>query len=205
MQSLQGDPRSGLICNSGGSWGPLFSATSIKKLLTKKGHKNIRQKRSQLSQIAHGVAVRLTKAGEYAIRCALFLSFKGTGVVTSKKEIARVMDIPGQFLGKIAQQLARAGVIEIVQGSKGGYRLLVPPSQLTMLDVVEAVIGEIYLNDCVIRPESCSRTHRCTIHRIWEKARDQLRQTLREADFKSILSDGSCTTDLFNATRKGRR
>jgi DNA-binding IscR family transcriptional regulator len=36
------------------------------------------------------------------------------------------MDIPAQFLGKIAQQLARAGIIEIVQGSKGGYRLLVP-------------------------------------------------------------------------------
>ena len=71
-----------------------------------------------------GVKMRLTKAGEYAIRCALFLSFQGMGVVVSKKEIARAMDIPAQFLGKIAQQLARAGIIEIVQGSKGGYGCL---------------------------------------------------------------------------------
>ena len=101
--------------------------------------------------------MRLTRAGEYAIRCALYLSFKGMGVVVSKKEIARAMEIPDPFLAKIAQQLAMAGIIEIVQGSKGGYRLLVPVEKLTMLDVVEAVIGEIYLNDCVVRPQSCRR------------------------------------------------
>jgi len=143
--------------------------------------------------------MRLTKAGEYAIRCALFLSFRGTGVISSKKEIARTMEIPGQFLGKIAQQLARAGIIEIVQGSKGGYRLLVPSDKLTMLDVVEAVIGEIFLNDCVVRPDSCNRISSCSIHRVWETARDQLRETLRQADFKSILADRSCTTDLLKA------
>lgn len=143
--------------------------------------------------------MRLTKAGEYAIRCALFLSFQGMGVVVSKKEIARCMDIPAQFLGKIAQQLARAGIIEIIQGSKGGYRLLVPANELTLLDVVEAVIGEIYLNDCVVRPDACGRISACAIHTVWETARDQLRETLRQADFKSILADTSCTIHLMQA------
>lgn len=143
--------------------------------------------------------MRLTKAGEYAVRCALFLSFQGMGVVSSKKDIARTMDIPDQFLSKIAQQLARAGIIEIVQGPKGGYRLLVPPEKLTMLDVVETVIGEIYLNDCVMRPESCERVSFCAIHQVWEKARDQLRETLRQTDFKSVLEKESCTTKLLRA------
>lgn len=145
--------------------------------------------------------MRLTKAGEYAIRCALFLSFQGRDVTVNKKEIARVMNIPSSFLGKIAQQLARAGIIEIVQGAKGGYRLLVPAEKLTMLAVVEAVIGEIYLNDCVIRPESCDRISSCSVHRVWEKARDQLRETLAQTDFQSMLSDRSCTTDFLRETR----
>ena len=137
--------------------------------------------------------MRLTRAGEYAIRCALYLCSEELGTVVSKKKIAECMDIPSQFLGKIAQQLARAGIIEIVQGSKGGYRLLIPAKDLTMLDVVEAVIGEIYLNDCVVRPESCDRIRACSIHRIWETAKDQLRETLRQSDFKSILADKNCT------------
>lgn len=146
--------------------------------------------------------MRLTKAGEYAIRCVLFLSYRGKGIVVSKKDIAHAMDIPAQFLGKIAQQLARAGIIEIVQGAKGGYRLLVSSEKLTLLDVVEAVIGEIYLNDCVIRPEACVRMSGCSIHRVWERARDQLRETLRQADFKSILADKSCTIDLLSLMQK---
>jgi len=146
--------------------------------------------------------MRLTRAGEYAIRCALFLSFQGRGIVATRKTIARTMDIPDPFLGKIAQQLARAGIIEIVQGSKGGYRLLVSPEKLTMLDVVEAVIGEIYLNDCVIRPESCDRSSACSAHRVWEKARDQLRETLRQTNFKSMLADESCRTDFLLGIKK---
>jgi len=88
--------------------------------------------------------MRLTRAGEYAVRCALYLSFEGEGVLARRKDIARVMDIPDQFLGKIAQQLARARIIEIVQGSKGGYRLRVPPEKLTLLDVVEDIVRSVY-------------------------------------------------------------
>ena len=144
--------------------------------------------------------MRLTRAGEYAVRCAIFLSQRGLGRIVSRKEVARVMEIPNQFLGKIAQQLARAGIIEIVQGAKGGYRLLIPPDKLTLLDVVEAVIGEIYHNDCVLRPDSCERNQSCSVHRIWEQARDQLRSTLRQNTFASIVADDNCTTELLRYT-----
>jgi Rrf2 family protein len=102
------------------------------------------------------------------------------------------MDIPDQFLGKIAQQLSHAGIIEIVQGSKGGLRLVVPPQKISLLDVVEAVIGEIYLNDCIIRPESRNRSNACAVHVVWEKARNQLRETLRKATFARLLKEDSC-------------
>jgi Rrf2 family protein len=140
--------------------------------------------------------MRLTRAGEYAVRCVLYLASQGVGVLCARKEIALRMDIPDQFLGKIAQQLARAGAIEIVQGARGGFRLVVPPEELTLLEVVEAVIGEIFLNDCVLRPESCNRSQACAVHCIWAKARDQLRQTLQEATFDRILRETSCMPSL---------
>ena len=133
--------------------------------------------------------MRLTRAGEYGVRCILFLSGNGQGKVVGRKEIAKAMEIPDQFLGKIAQQLARSGFIEIIQGAKGGYRLLLPPGKITLLDVVEAVTGEIFLNDCVMRPDSCFRSPTCAIHRVWEKAREQLRETLREATFARMLKE----------------
>ncbi len=136
--------------------------------------------------------MRLTRAGEYAVRCILFLSKKGNGRVVGRLEIARAMEIPEQFLGKIAQQLARSGYIEIVQGAKGGYRLLLTPERITLLDVVESVTGEISLNDCILRPDSCFRSPSCSIHRIWEKARKQLRETLRTASFDKLVYEETC-------------
>ncbi|MCU0538682.1 MAG: Rrf2 family transcriptional regulator [Desulfobacterales bacterium] len=143
--------------------------------------------------------MRLTRAGEYAIRCALYLSIQGRGVLAKRSEVAAAMDIPGQFLGKIARQLSQAGIIEIVQGAGGGYRLMVPPHNLTLLDVVEAVIGEIFLNDCVAHPETCHRSTSCAVHLVWEKARAQLRETLRRARFSDLAARDTCIAELIRS------
>ena len=133
--------------------------------------------------------MRLSRAGEYAIRCMLYLSMAGKGSLVSRKTVALEMDIPEQFLGKIAQQLARAGLMEIVQGSKGGFRLMVSPDELTLLSVIEAVIGEIFLNDCILRPESCQRSSICKVHSVWENVKNQLRESLRKASFTSLITE----------------
>ncbi len=131
--------------------------------------------------------MRLTREGDYAVRCIVHLASHGVGVLVKRKQIAQAMGIPVQFLGKIAKQLAQAGFIEIVQGSKGGLRLVVPPAKITMLEVIEVVIGEIFLNDCILRLDSCVCSNTCAAHQIWQKARNQLRDTLTEATFDKLL------------------
>ncbi len=148
--------------------------------------------------------MRLTRAGEYAVRCVLYLSSCSAQEVVSRKAIAEAMDIPDQFLGKIAQQLARSGIVEIVQGAKGGFRLLRSPEALSLLEVVEATIGEIFLNDCLMNPGSCMRSQACAVNKIWEKARNQLRETLGNATFKSLLDSQSCMSPSLPARAKGK-
>ena len=136
--------------------------------------------------------MRLTRAGEYAVRFVFYLSGKEQGTVVPRREIAAAMEIPAQFLGKIAQQLARESIIEIIQGPKGGFRLLVNPAQVSLLEVVEAVVGEIFLNDCLMRPNACSRVNSCAVHQVWQKARTQLRETLGSATFAELVEEDTC-------------
>lgn len=133
--------------------------------------------------------MRLTRAGEYAIQCVLYLARKGSRVLVSRKEIAEQAEIPGQFLAKIAQQLGRAGIIEIQQGAGGGYRLLPSAEQVTLLQVIEAIIGEIFLNDCVARPSSCKNSSVCSVHRVWCRTQAQLRASLQRVTFADLLAD----------------
>jgi Rrf2 family protein len=133
--------------------------------------------------------MRLTRAADYTVRCTTYLSRQGIGVLVKKKAIAEAMDIPAQFLSKIAQNLSKAGIIEILQGAKGGLRLIVSPEELTLLTVVEAEIGEILLNDHMIAPQSCQRGSTRAVYKVWERARNQLRNTLNEVTFAQILKD----------------
>jgi Rrf2 family iron-sulfur cluster assembly transcriptional regulator len=148
--------------------------------------------------------MRLTRAGEYAVRCVLYLASCPKGEVVNRRVIAEAMDIPEQFLGKIAQQLARSGIVEIVQGARGGFRLLRSSDELSLLDVVEATIGEIFLNDCLMNPEICARSKACAVNKVWEKARKQLRETLDAATLDRLLESQSCMSPSLPAHGKGR-
>jgi Rrf2 family protein len=108
--------------------------------------------------------------------------------VVPRREIAEARAIPGQFLGKIAQRLARSGIIRIHQGARGGYQLAIPADRLTLLEVVEAAEGALVLNKCVMHPKTCSRTCICAAHRVWIEARRQLRATLAGVTFAELAA-----------------
>jgi Rrf2 family transcriptional regulator, iron-sulfur cluster assembly transcription factor len=132
--------------------------------------------------------MEITRAAEYAVRCALHLALEPPDRVVPRREIARAREIPEQFLGKIAQRLARAGIVRIHQGAHGGYELTTPPDRLTLLEVVEAAEGSIVLNKCVLHPKTCSRTCVCAAHRVWSEARRQLRATLAAVTFAELAA-----------------
>lgn len=136
--------------------------------------------------------MKLTRAGEYAVRCMIYLAHKGQGVLVSKQEIAEQAEIPSHFLAKIAQQLSKARLIVIKQGPKGGYSLLKPPAEVSLLQVVEVMIGEISLNECVGRPSSCTLSKKCSVHKVWEKASRELRETLTAVSLAQLSENESC-------------
>ncbi len=133
--------------------------------------------------------MKLTRAADYAVRCILYLACRTPEVVVSRREVAEAMEVSHQFLGKVAQQLARAGIMEITQGARGGYRLTRAPESLSLLEVVEVMEGEVFLNDCLIRPDFCSRSGFCPAHNVWSRVRDGLREALASANFGDLVEE----------------
>lgn len=144
-------------------------------------------------------------AAEYAIRCILYLTQQGQGVLVKRLKIAEEADIPSHFLAKIAQDLARGNLIEIRQGSRGGLALIKNPTSITLLEVVEIMIGEIFLNDCVALPDSCKVSYSCSVHQIWMQARDQLRNTLEGVTFDQLAKKGPCVPILPEMDPSGNK
>jgi Rrf2 family protein len=57
------------------------------------------------------------------------------------RHIAEEEQIPAHFLAKILQELTRKGLLRSNKGPSGGFSLRVPPSQIRLLDLVEALDG----------------------------------------------------------------
>ncbi len=85
----------------------------------------------------------ITSKSPYAVRALTELARRQVGHPVPIAEIARARDIPAQFLEGLFATLRRAGVLQSQRGVKGGYQFGRPPSEVTVLEVVELLEGEL--------------------------------------------------------------
>lgn len=90
-------------------------------------------------------------------------------------EVARRQRIPERFLEQIFGDLRRAKILHSHRGARGGFCFAVSPEEVTILDIVEVLDGEI-------RPARCSAGGQCYVadaplcvtSKIWDEAREAL-------------------------------
>lgn len=83
----------------------------------------------------------LSRSSEYAIRAFLYLAKQEPGKLVMARQIADEAGLPGHFLAKLLQQLARKGLVRSNKGPSGGFTLGCDPKQINILSIVEAVEG----------------------------------------------------------------
>jgi Rrf2 family cysteine metabolism transcriptional repressor len=85
----------------------------------------------------------ITTKSPYAVRALAELARRGGSTPVPIGEIARARDIPVQFLEGLFATLRRAGILQSQRGVKGGYSFARQPSEITVLEVVELLEGEL--------------------------------------------------------------
>jgi Rrf2 family protein len=85
----------------------------------------------------------ITSKSPYALSALVELARKGGSAPVPIGEIAKRRDIPVQFLEGLFATLRRAGILQSQRGVRGGYSFARPPEQITVLEVVELLEGEL--------------------------------------------------------------
>ena len=85
----------------------------------------------------------ITTKSPYAVRALAELARRGNATPVPIGEIARARGIPVQFLEGLFATLRRAGILQSQRGVKGGYLFGRAPSDVTVLEVVELLDGEL--------------------------------------------------------------
>jgi Rrf2 family protein len=87
--------------------------------------------------------MKTTAAARYALRALAHLAALDGSPAVTEHDIAGACGIPSEFLLKVLKHLATAGLLHSNRGPQGGYRLARPAKSITLLEVVEAVDGQI--------------------------------------------------------------
>jgi Rrf2 family protein len=85
--------------------------------------------------------MQLNEGVEWAAHCAAILAALPAGATLSAVRLAEYHGIPAPYLAKSLQALTRAGILHATTGRLGGYCLGRPATDISLLDVVEAIEG----------------------------------------------------------------
>lgn len=105
----------------------------------------------------------LSQTAEYALRAIVTLAPAKSSAKTTS-DIARESQVPLDYLSKVMNSLARAGIVNARRGRHGGFTLAIPASTMTVLDVVNAVDPIRRIRSCPLRLQAHA-TRMCPLHR----------------------------------------
>ncbi|WP_433491511.1 RrF2 family transcriptional regulator [Nocardia grenadensis] len=92
--------------------------------------------------------MKLPVSTEWLLHCATSLAQLEPGTTASAAQLAQYFDLPAPYLAKQLQALVRAGLLSASTGPRGGFRLARPASEVTLLQIVEAVDGGASPYEC---------------------------------------------------------
>ena len=131
----------------------------------------------------------LSKRGDYVMRSAIFLARAFDEAGHRKiREVVADTNVPTTFASQVLADLVRAGLATSRSGREGGYRLTRPPSDITVLEVVEAAEGPLRAERCALGEGPCRWEAVCPLHETWSQATAMLRDLLARTSLAEMAS-----------------
>jgi Rrf2 family transcriptional regulator, iron-sulfur cluster assembly transcription factor len=119
-----------------------------------------------------------TSATEHAMRALSEMAARPTAGRVMVDELAARVDVPRDFLAKIFQRLARAGVLASTKGRGGGFTLARPAHAISLMDIVTALEGPGGMDRCVVGITPCDDRAACPLHDLFRPIRQRLKDYL---------------------------
>jgi len=106
-------------------------------------------------------------------------------------DIARQSQVPLDYLSKILNSLARAGLVVGQRGRGGGFQQVRPAAQITVLEVVTAVDPLKRIKNCPLGLEAHGKTL-CPLHRKLDDAVKSVEEAFATTSIESLVVKLPC-------------
>ena len=105
---------------------------------------------------------------DYALRAMLLLARDETVRALRADEIADATGAPRNYMAKVLNTVAKAGLITSMRGPSGGFTLALPAEEITLGRVID-LFDTVPLNPrCMLGNGPCDHTRPCRAHDAWK-------------------------------------
>ena len=131
--------------------------------------------------------MKLTARGHYSVKALLDLSLQPRFGPTSVKSIANRQELPAPYLEKLLIEMRRAGLVQSVRGSQGGYQLAREPAQISLGQILEAV-GET-IEPLPRHSPDASQPEDWVTFSLWKRLHKKLAEALYSISLEDLYYD----------------
>ena len=131
--------------------------------------------------------MKISTKCRYGIRAVVEIARNFNQAPTKRKDISSDQNIPNSYLENILIALKHNNIVVSIRGAGGGFMLRRPPSEITMLDIFEALQGNISLLDCLDAPAVCDRSEKCIVRPIWIEMQEAQKKVLQKTTVEDLL------------------
>lgn len=130
--------------------------------------------------------LEITRRAELATRALVLLG--RTPERLKALALAEALGTTVSFVPQVLGPLVRAGWVQSDPGPTGGYRCRVALSEVSVLQVIEAVDGATDIGRCVVADRLCDAAEPCVLHVAWALARNELVGVLQPTSMSGVES-----------------
>ena len=124
---------------------------------------------------------------DYAMRALVHLALHRQEWPIPAKALAGAEDIPKDFAYKLLRMLTKAGLTQSQMGVQGGFTLARDPTDITLLEVTEAIQGAVAVRKCLLGKDECPRSSSCPISAKLGGLQDNLVDFLRNMTLAEVV------------------
>ena len=126
--------------------------------------------------------MRMSTKGRYAVNALIDLGLREAAGPVALATISARQQVSLSYLEQMFSRLRRVGVVESTRGPGGGYTLGRRPAEITVADIVLAVVDPLESEEAEAAADGLSRA-------LWLRLNEQLLQYMATITLESLLQD----------------
>ena len=110
---------------------------------------------------------KISKLTDYATGVLSHMAHKPEAVYTAR-DITEKTHVNLPTVMKLLKLLNKSGLLDSHRGASGGYSLAHKPNEIRLIDVIEAIEGDVGLTECSVKDSHCSLEPVCNTRHNWQ-------------------------------------